>query len=594
MQSMKSRLTVPEVGQQENFNREGKDAYKSKKAQAFFMLFSAVTVAAAWIIYLRDVFSWLNVVAAVCLGVCLLLFFTRPIEKTIKDKASYLSKFWLNRKSYTEEEMTSLRVSVMINATILGLLMVYSGVFSFVSTKTTLKISSHQVEEFDTKQYEADRNSRVRNIEGEYRTAVNDINKRYNALIEGIRSEYNGEIASLEADIQYYQERQSRTGTVYETYIRNRKVSIGEQETERDTRVSEEERKKAAELAAVASTRTTGIQAADVAYDNAVALGRSLWEEEFTESGFLAKSFSWIVAVFALVCVLLYVVLEYHIQGILYRCGIEEKVELSSEFFWQESAFDRAMKLPGKAAKRLLGQFTHWAEGILPDPKHPRFERFIDDPRTIRQHVRAVRDVSLDGVELTNTVVLPNGSISPSPVEEREPVGSFSLKETNLGEGQDGSATKNGSGTPKKTPPKKESKPKTNGVHPTSPKPKQLSSELDERISRCFHNPLPFSHFYKLVGKHPDDYSQYSDYLKDLKKNLNNRHIAMNRVNSTDLTRSYNSKRYEATKLELGRMAVRVVERSGEGPLCKDYINDPTLHRQHAEMAYKYAEQLEG
>lgn len=595
----------------EVLNHEGPEAARTKSFIRWGMLVSAITVCFAWNFYLDD---WLKNLGWFRWVVVLVIFaaLAYPVERTIQGKSSYLWSLFLRKK------IGKAKFSFWLNAPMLLILVIYSTVFSLVSTRQTMTLASNdeRKREIDISQFEDDYQASIELYRNEAAQSATEVRQNYAQQVEAIRDQAEAEKSAIDTRIAYYRERESRGRGPYPTKISDLEAQKASVETESASRIQTLRNAERNEIARIESNRESLAMAAAERRDDAIVDAKGRNTSNRAMIGRFSATFGWIVSILAAGSVWFVVLLTGHLEMFYIRAGIEPTVKADNSFFFDTGLLGDLLALPGAVLEGFLGEWVRKVYARIPNAT-PRFDEQLYNMASAQQQVvnlapkskpiapveaplagAVARQIGfqvggradmgtrpeeppvkpeaevevpvapapeskteVSGAKIIDSPPITDGSIQPRPVESKgEP---FSLKEL---------ASDSGSGA--LVQPMEFEWQSIKPVKEYTPG-EQTYDDLIDLIKKAFKDPPAKSNqFYDVIGQHPSKFQTDADYIHRLKKELRNRWTgaikeptARNRA-----TVQRNRLRYLATKYELQRMYVDVVEREGGSPSVVGYL----------------------
>lgn len=546
---MKVLKTVPKNS--DIFSHEAPTAKVLIGLTWFFVAISAVSVTAAWNVFLDDVlkpFGWWRWPALVAWG----LIFVLPIEVMIFELSKY---FW---RSIIKGYHKGTHSGQFITASILLLFgLVYSGFMSQKATKAAMVNAAPKQAQVDTKEIDETYRQQVRDARLEYSENAATVAERYASLEKAVSRKYGARLDSLQNEYAYW-DKKGATKFAYKLNTITRAISAAQ--TAKAKEIAELATAKSGELAKLQEAKGAAEKtAAEIRETNLGILTTTTTTGNEDVSQF-AWIFSTLVSVVAALAVLFVFLLARFIELFYDRTGVQRIVFTENEDVSGGVLLD-IIRFPFVYVTRHASAWIQERYAALPAPTPPRPPEVVYDPSGMTTPV--VNAVSSQPVAASpapvNTMTAPPPAppaLVPTPVSTPSP-------------GIAGAA-------PPPPPPATSSGPSSFSLKGStgSKVSAAIPAEIEDTIKAAFKNPITVPGYYEAIGFSPAEFSTAFDYLEKLKKTARNCSVAASKPGGKEATRKANQRRLGFVQAELGRMSVGVVPGdAGPGSIKFTWLN---------------------
>ncbi|MBK7337821.1 MAG: hypothetical protein IPJ00_17420 [Saprospirales bacterium] len=547
---MKILKTVPQNG--DIYSHEAPTAKVLIGLTWFFLLISAVTVTAAWEVFLQDQLVGLGGWKWPILIVWGLAF-VLPIEVMVLELSKY---FWRSIiKGYHKGEHKG---QFWTAAALLLLLFVYSGFMSQKATKAAMVDAAPEQKTINTEALDITYRKQVGAAASAYSENADAVEARYNDLEKAATRSHAAKIDALQKDYEILDAKNNPANT-------KRLNNISRQ-------ILAAEKAKADELAKLATAENAELadfQAAKSAAEKSAAKQRETNLTILTDTGTtdnaakgkFAKVFSTLISVVAAFAVMFVFLLARFIELFYHRTGIKRRVFAENSDI-NGGVLLEVIRFPFVYATRHLSDWIGRKYAALPKPLPPRD-----------------LDVLYDSSEMTATIVSASGT-KPEAAKEKGmtmrptlPPNLVPVANTEPGLRPSAKAVEAPPPAPEKEAAKtvepfrlKESKPLNDlaKIEAAKENSRGIPDELEDIIKAAFKNPVTDpADFYSRLGIWPADYHTAFDYLEKLKKTARNAYAAANNPKGKEATRSANNTRLAYLEAELCRLSAGIVGADG-------------------------------
>ena len=547
---MKVLKTVPQNN--DIFSHEAPTAKVLIGLTWFFVAISAVSVTAAWNVFLEEALiplGWWRWPALVVWG----LIFVLPIEVMIFELSKY---FW---RSIIKGYHKGAHSGQFYTAAILLLFgLVYSGFMSQKATKAAMVNAAPKQAQVDTKEIDETYRQQVRDAGLEYSDNASAIDDRYASLEKAVSRKYDARLDSLQAEYAYW-DKKSPSKYAYKLNTITRAMSAA----------TSAKTKELAELATAKGGELADLQEAKGAAEKTAA------EIRETNLGILKKTtttgnedvsqFAWIfstlVSVVAALAVLFVFLLARFIELFYHRTGVERVVFAENEDV-SGGVISDIIRFPFVYVTRHASAWIQERYAALPAPKPPLPPAPVYDPKGMTTPI----------LNAASSPATSSASPAPAGPLAATPPAPPSLIPTPVPAPSPGIA----GAAPPPPPPASGSGPSSFSLKgsTTSKVSATIPAEIEDIIKAAFKNPVKVSGYYEVIGFSPEDFSTAFDYLERLKKTARNCSVAANKPGGKEVTRKANARRLAFVQAELGRMSVGIVPGdAGPGSIKFTWLN---------------------
>lgn len=517
----------------------------------FFVLISAVTVTAAWNVYLQDALAPLGawrVPAVILWGLCFVL----PIEVMIFELSKY---FW---RSIIKGYWKGIHGGQFWTAAVLLLLgLVYSAFMSQKATKAAMIEAAPEVQVINTSELDRTYKQQVSGAASQYAENAEAVEARYDGMEKAVAQKYGAKIDGLQKDYEILDAKKNPANS-------KRLNGISRQ-------ILAAEKSKADELATLATAKNAELsefQTAKLSAENSAAKIRqtnlSILEEKGAGSNAaktkFTKVFSGLISGVAAMAVLFVFLLARFIELFYHRTGMSRVVVVENSDINGAVILD-VIRFPFAYVSRNLADWISKKYAALPKPVPPPAPDAIYN--TAGMSAPIVSTISEPAKGMTRRTDDPPHVI---PIAYSGPPIYTPLADTET------TAAKAEEQPAKPLPPEpaksvapfslKESKPLKDVAK--SETAKGFPDELEDIIKAAFKNPVTDpANFYDRMEVWPSGYATAFDYLEKLKKTARNCYMAANNSKGKDGTRQANAVRLAYLEAELCRMSVGVIRIDG-------------------------------
>lgn len=567
---MKVFKSVPQQG--EVFSHEAPTARILSSLTVFFLLISAVSVTAAWSVFLEDLLKPLGLFRWVVLLVWGLIF-VLPVEVMIFELSKY---FWRSIvKGYTKGE----HGGQFWTATVLLLLgLAYSGFMSQKATRSAMLNAAPKASQIETGDIYTEYDAKVRRASLDYSENVEAVDRRFSELEKAVSRKYDARVDSLQGEYAIW----SAKGPRYQRRVDNISRQIAAANLAKSGELQNLAVTKSGEEAEFLAAKTEAEKQAAKVRDANLEIATSKTTGANADTASFAKIFSGIVSLVAAFAVFFVFILARFLELFYHRTKVERVVILENADIFGGAVID-AIRFPFVWVNRKLAVWVAEKYKALPDSPQPVPPEVVYDPTGAVVHVRPAFTLSQGGapqaqagpasvppvtaqppvapplspqpVQTVNknalvnpvqvTTFLPVSNPQPlnidppvsAPLPAKNPLpdpglsalDSFSLKGSKPGEGEPAKVSK------------------------------AIPPDLEDLIKAAFKNPVPVPGFYAAMGISPSEFSTAFDYIEKLKKTARNAQTAINKPGGKESTREANRRRFALVEAELGRLYVGIV-----------------------------------
>lgn len=551
--------SAPQSG--EIFSHEAPTAKVLVGLAWFFLGVSALTVTAAWKVFLQEqlnALGWVQWPVVILWG----LLFVLPIEVMIFELSKY---FWRSLvKGYHWGE----HAGQFSTACVLLLLGVsYSFFMSQTVTKRAMLDAAPTEKLINTEEIERAYQDKVRAANNLYSDQAGDVEKRYGTLRKGVQVKYGARVDSLTNEhAMYTRKGEKRYAWKLSTISRAMAAANTDEAKELEAIAAKE----AGELEVLSKKRDAAIaEAAKTKAENLEIASRTTKGGNEDVAKFAAV-FSTLVSWVAALSVVFVFMLARFIELFYHRTGMK-RVVLSENADLYGSAVVDLVRFPFVYVTRHLSIFVDRAYKSLPPPPPPPAPEVIYDPNGATQQVvnawGTAAAAGVAGGSVPAAVPPPSsppaagvGSRGPAVPPPPPPAGGNGLK-------KDGGTT----------PPAPAEKPDPVSLKGSKAgggddaKNRRVPEGVDDVIKNAWCNPVAVAGFYETLGTHPEEFPTAFAYLEKVKKTARNCAFAIHKNAGKEATRKKNERRLEVVKAELGRMCVDVVD-AGPGTISFEWL----------------------
>lgn len=547
---MRVLKTVPKNN--EVFSHEAPTAKVLIGLTWFFVAISAVSVTAAWNVFLSDALQplgWWRWPALVLWG----LIFVLPIEVMIFELSKY---FWRSIiKGYHKGEHSG----QFITAAILLLFgLVYSGFMSQKATKAAMVNAAPKQAQVDTKEIDETYRKQVREAGLEYSSNADAVEKRYSSLEKAVSRKYDSRLDSLQSEYAYWDKKGSaKFAWKLNTITR----AISAATSAKSSELANLATAKSSELADLQEAKGAAEKTAAEVRDTNIGIATTTTTTGNEDVSQFAWIFSTLVSVVAALAVLFVFLLARFIELFYHRTGVERVVFAENEDVSGGVIAD-IIRFPFVYVTRHASAWIQERYAALPAPKPPLPPAPVYNPAGMTTPIlnaasSPAHSPAAPAPASTATVPPPAPpSLVPTPVSAPSP-------------GLAGAA-------PPPPPPATSSGPSSFSLKgSTSSKVSAaIPAEIEDIIKAAFKNPVKVPGYYEAIGFSPADFSTAFDYLERLKKTARNCSVAANKPGGKEVTRKANQRRLNFVQAELGRMSVGIVSGdAGPGSIKFNWLN---------------------
>lgn len=528
----------------------------------FFVAISAVTVTAAWNVFLDDLLKGVGAFRWVVL-ILWALVFVLPIEIMIFELSKY---FW---RSLIKGYHKGAHAGQFYTAAILLLLgLFYSGFMSQKATRSAMINAAPKEQIVDASEVEAVFNDQVKVANEQYREEAEGIESRNKATKQAIERKYSARLDSLQNEYAFYS---SKGEDRYKNRLNNISRAMSAANLSKAKELEKLTLDESTALAALQSERSSAIdQAEELKATNLIIL-RKKTEDGNGELSAFAAVFSGLISWVAALSVLFVFFLARFIELFYARTGVERVVLSENADLYGSAVFDIA-RFPFVWVSRHLSVIAAKAYSNLPSPPPPINPEILYDPKgagNVQQIVHAfgsqpaAQQVNSRG-PANPAQVQPMGPVQIQPqAPAPQPTATVKVQPLQNLTPQPVSQFIPDLNTAPTPAPSKTSEPfslkdsKPEGEQ--SKVSRKMPAELEELVKAAWKTPVTLPGFYELIGINPAEFSTAFDYLDKLKKTARNCRMATAKQTGRKETRDFNNRRMSALESELGRLCVGIV-----------------------------------